>query len=232
MSVCTKCLVDKPIQEFYVRRGSPTGFHYQCKACIRLKNRMWVERVGYDTNKRRYLSPEEKEGRFPPKEKQLLLRLYYLNPKARVNKRRWETSEKGRLSRRRYDDRRRKMGIKRKITLRTRLASNLRSGIQGALRGERKHHRSLELLGCSISDLRLRLESLWKPGMTWENWGTWKHNGPMKWHIDHIKPCASFDLRDPEQQRKCFHYSNLQPLWAIDNLKKGKRLDMALQVSV
>jgi len=57
--------------------------------------------------------------------------------------------------------------------------------------------------------------------MTWDNHGT-GHNGKgmKEWHIDHIKPCASFDLSKPSQQRKCFHYSNMQPLWAKDNLKK------------
>jgi hypothetical protein len=51
--------------------------------------------------------------------------------------------------------------------------------------------------------------------MTWENWAL---DG---WHIDHIRPCCSFDLTDPEQQKKCFHYSNLQPLWAEENWSKG-----------
>lgn len=51
--------------------------------------------------------------------------------------------------------------------------------------------------------------------MTWENWSL---NG---WHIDHIRPVSSFDLSDHAQVKECFHYSNLQPLWAIDNLKKS-----------
>jgi hypothetical protein len=55
-----------------------------------------------------------------------------------------------------------------------------------------------------------------RPGMTWENYG------PV-WHVDHIKPCAKFDLTDPDQQRACFHFSNLQPLFADENLRKGGR---------
>ena len=51
--------------------------------------------------------------------------------------------------------------------------------------------------------------------MTQKNYG--------EWHVDHIKPCASFDLTDPKQQEICFHYTNLQPLWAIDNIKKGSK---------
>jgi hypothetical protein len=49
--------------------------------------------------------------------------------------------------------------------------------------------------------------------MSWDNWSL------KGWHIDHIRPISSFDLSDPAQQKECFHYSNLQPLWAIDNLK-------------
>lgn len=72
-----------------------------------------------------------------------------------------------------------------------------------------------ELLGCSKEELIKHLESQFSEGMTWENWSL---NG---WHIDHIRPISSFDLSDPAQVKECFHYSNLQPLWAIDNLKKS-----------
>ena len=71
------------------------------------------------------------------------------------------------------------------------------------------------LIGCSLEELKKHLESQFKPGMSWKNRG---RNG---WHIDHIKPCASFDLSKSEEQHKCFHYSNLQPLWAKENLRKG-----------
>jgi hypothetical protein len=71
----------------------------------------------------------------------------------------------------------------------------------------------LNFIGCSVDYLREYLESKFKDGMTWENKG--------EWHIDHIKPCASFDITDIEEQKKCFHYTNLQPLWAKDNISKG-----------
>ncbi len=83
------------------------------------------------------------------------------------------------------------------------------------VRGARKSAPATSLCGCSIEALKKYLESKFLPGMTWENRG--------EWHIDHIRPCASFDLRDPEQQRQCFHYTNLQPLWAVDNMKKGAK---------
>lgn len=86
-----------------------------------------------------------------------------------------------------------------------------------------KSDRTVSLLGCSIEELRAHLESNFTIGMSWENYGIWQMDKPMTWHIDHIRPCASFDLSDPEQQRECFHWTNLQPLWAIDNLTKGDR---------
>lgn len=100
------------------------------------------------------------------------------------------------------------------------IRQKLRTRIGMALfrHGTEKSRSTVALLGCSIDELKRHIESLWKPGMTWENW---KRHG---WHVDHIRPCASFDLTDLDQQRQCFHYTNLQPLWAFDNLSKGPRL--------
>lgn len=77
----------------------------------------------------------------------------------------------------------------------------------------------MELLGCTIEELRTHLEAQFQEGMTWDNYG---RDG---WHIDHIKPCSSFDLLKEAEQRECFHYTNLQPLWAKDNLSKGAKLN-------
>lgn len=81
--------------------------------------------------------------------------------------------------------------------------------------GARKVDATMAIAGCSREQLRAHFEAKFQPGMSWENYGA--HG----WHIDHVRPCATFDLTDPEQQRACFHYSNLQPLWARDNLAKG-----------
>lgn len=74
-----------------------------------------------------------------------------------------------------------------------------------------------KILGCSTKEFGKHLESLWKEGMNWENWGV----GRDKWHIDHIVPAAYFDLTDPSQLKKCFHYTNQQPMWSTDNTTKG-----------
>lgn len=80
-----------------------------------------------------------------------------------------------------------------------------------------KSARTHELIGCSVEQLRAHLEAKFQPGMSWENYG------PV-WHVDHVRPCASFDLSDPVQQRACFHFSNLQPLFAEDNIRKHCRI--------
>ena len=78
-----------------------------------------------------------------------------------------------------------------------------------------KTGKTMELTGCSKEELITHLESKFIEGVTWENYGDW--------HIDHIRPCASFNLEDPEEQKKCFHWTNLQPLWAADNIRKGDK---------
>ena len=95
-----------------------------------------------------------------------------------------------------------------------RLKNVLRHRISEAVKaqGKIKRAKTITLIGCSIPELKKHLESQFKIGMSWDNYGDW--------HIDHIIPCAAFDLTDIEQQKKCFNYKNLQPLWAEENLKK------------
>ena len=97
------------------------------------------------------------------------------------------------------------------------LQDNLRNRLHRAVRHDYKSGSAVFDLGCTITELKQHLESKFQEGMTWENWGV--HG----WHIDHIIPLASFDLTDREQFSKACHYTNLQPLWAKDNLSKGDR---------
>ena len=85
--------------------------------------------------------------------------------------------------------------------------------IHHAVKNGTKTDKTMSLIGCSLEYFIAYLESKFQDGMTLDNYG--------QWHIDHIRPCSSFDLMDPEQQRQCFHYTNLQPLWAKDNLLKS-----------
>ena len=95
------------------------------------------------------------------------------------------------------------------------LVKNLRERLRSALKGFNKSGNTMLLVGCSIKELKAHLEKQFKPNMTWNNYG--------QWHIDHIKPCSKFNLLDPAAQLQCFHFTNLQPLWAVENLSKGNR---------
>ena len=84
-------------------------------------------------------------------------------------------------------------------------------------KGIAKKNSILKYIGCTKGELVAHIENQFKSGMNWENYGYYG------WHIDHIQPCASFDLTKEEEIHKCFHYSNLQPLWAEENLKKSAK---------
>lgn len=121
-----------------------------------------------------------------------------------------DNKEKRRETRRVYDLERRKVDPQYK------LLTNLRTRLNRAIRAGFKKGRTVELVGCSIEELKMRLESQFVRGMTWDNYGDW--------HVDHRIPCAAFDLSKPEEQMRCFHHSNLQPLWAEDNLRKWAKI--------
>lgn len=80
-------------------------------------------------------------------------------------------------------------------------------------KGKRKD--MVKIIGCSREFLRKHLEKQFKPGMTWENHG--------KWHIDHIIPLAKFDPNNIEDVKISNNYTNLQPLWAKENIKKKNK---------
>ena len=114
---------------------------------------------------------------------------------------------------------------KRKTDLNFRLSDNLRKRVRKVLNGKSKSKKTMDLIGCSVDFLKKHLENQFQPGMSWNNYGNPNGDHSECWHIDHILPCASFDLSDPKQQQKCFHYSNLQPLWAKDNISKGAKIN-------
>jgi hypothetical protein len=95
-----------------------------------------------------------------------------------------------------------------------RLKRRVMSRIWSAMKRQTVNARgTFSAVGCSADELRAHIEKQFTPGMTWANYG--------EWHVDHIRPCASFDLSDPEQFAACFNWSNLQPLWAAENLSKS-----------
>ncbi len=102
----------------------------------------------------------------------------------------------------------------------------LRSRLLQTVKHQRgvKSGKTLELLGCTLEQFKVHLERQFLPKMTWDNYGY----GDGKWHIDHIRPVVVFDLTKAEEQRACFHFTNLRPLWQVDNFKKGDQLQELL----
>ncbi len=104
------------------------------------------------------------------------------------------------------------------------LQQYLRSRINKVIRRDQRTGSSVNDLGCSLEFFKEYIAKQFKDDMTWGNYG-------KVWHIDHIEPLCSFDLTDHEQFLKACHYTNLQPLFAVDNLKK-RRLDLQKAIKI
>lgn len=105
--------------------------------------------------------------------------------------------------------------VRRNNNINERLANSLRSRLRLAIKNNSKTGSAVRDLGCSVSEFKQHLESRFQEGMSWDNYGI------KGWHIDHIEPISKFNLTDIEQVKIACHYTNLQPLWAKDNLSKG-----------
>jgi len=123
--------------------------------------------------------------------------------------REWRAANKDRIN----NDKREREQARRDADPVYRLRHNLSTRLYLAV--SKKVGKTFELVGCSKDELATFLEAEFEEGMTWDNYGTW--------HVDHIRPCCAFNLEDPEEQKKCFHWTNLQPLWASANCSKGGR---------
>ena len=112
--------------------------------------------------------------------------------------------------------------LKKKTDLQYRISKNLRSRVYSIVKGTANHISALKLLGCSVADFLRHIEQKFIPPMAWDNYGTF-------WEIDHILPCSSFDLTKSEEQFKCFHWSNMQPLEKSANRSKNGRMPEILK---
>ena len=161
-------------------------------------------------NKRRkeYLlkNPEIRQKLLEKKRKEYRLNIDYYTKKSKLYKQKNKKI------------RNKKLSIRLKNDAEYRLKCNLKGRIISALKGKDKSAKTMELIGCNIDQLKKHLAKKFTKGMTFEN------HGLKGWHIDHIKPCASFDLKCPVQQLACFNYNNLQPLWASENMSKGAKI--------
>jgi hypothetical protein len=200
MKKCSKCLNEVQLFLFHVKKSSPDGYNDVCKECKKGINSLFYEK---NRNSKLLYQKEyrninkEKVDSYKKEYNKTYSPLYYS-----LNK------EKKLKYNANYQSDRLKNDVNYKLT------KLLRTRFHHALINGKKMKSILHLLGCAVVEYRQHLEQQFKPEMTWENHGT-------IWEIDHIKPCASFDLTNIEQQKQCFHYSNLQPLFKTSEIAKN-----------
>jgi hypothetical protein len=189
---------------------------YDKKYYIKNKERILLRcKKNYIKNKERILKKGmeyyQKNKKIINKRKRNYQKLYCSRNKEKILK--W--AKKARMKRR--DKFNKYIRNRLKTDINFKLRKTIRARIRLALKNDKKRSKTLKLLGVNnIITAKKHLEKLFKPRMTWKNHG--------KWHIDHIIPCSSFDLTKASEQRECFHYTNLQPLWASENLAKGSKI--------
>ena len=238
--ICTKCKEEKSLDEFYAQKNHSDGKQSCCKLCQKnhyIKNKDKIKRykINYRLKNKEKLQADRKKYYLENKSKiNANCNDYYTKNKEQITvyKKKWQENnkEKRSIQQKEYylehkeeiDKYCNKYKIqRRKIDVNYRMRDSLRVRIRLALKGQNKSTSTMKLLGCTIKFLKTHLQSQFTKDMSWANYG--RKKAVKCWHIDHIRPCASFDLSKLSQQRKCFNYKNLQPLWAKDNIAKGAK---------
>jgi len=220
---CIRCGKIKVSDDFCRDAISKDGLYTYCKECTKVKNEKSYQK---HKNKRKISGKKYRE-----KNKEKIFRqqqIYYQKNKEKIQaykkeyqqknsriiakkQKLWGQTHKKQINKYSRD--------RRKNDLHYRILNNMRGRLYYALKSQdsRKALHTMDLVGCSVDELKLHIQKQFTSGMMWDNYGL----GNTKWSIDHIIPCAYFDLTKPEEQKKCFHYSNLCPLWNKDNSKKN-----------
>lgn len=199
MKICSKCGKEKDELEFYARPSASDDLRSQCIQCMK------EHRANTKDKKSEYDASHYQNNREQKLEQSIIYGQDHKEEKRVYDLSRLPIVLEQRRERYNFD-------------LNYKLMCNLRSRLYAALKRNKKGWHTADLLGCSIEELKAHIESKFTDGMSWDK----VMSGEI--HIDHIIPCASFDFSDLEQQKKCFHYTNLQPLWAVDNRKKYKKV--------
>jgi len=200
---CGHCKEVKSISDFPHNKKGRDGLHSHCFDCSRSLGLEYVRRPEIKQRKKEKESTREFLDNLAVYRQQ--------NEKYKKRTKEYQQSSKFKEYQAEYNQR-----------IDVRLRGKISVKIYSALKAqdEEKMLEFDEYLGCTIKFFKVYIANLFQEGMSWENWG----RGKDKWHIDHIKPCASFNFKDMEQQKLCFHYSNQQPLWEHDNLSKSSKL--------
>ena len=190
MKICKRCNAEKPLNEFYFKKDEKDEKHRYCKLCLKQKNDSWYQ------NAKHQRTDYYKTYREQNKEYFNKYSYTHYHTKKELYR---EWSRNKYLTDNVYR-------TKKLVTVRIHEALHTYQVL--------KKDRTIEYLGCTISEYCDYLESKFDSNMTWENQGTY-------WHIDHIRPIASFDLTDEEQLYQCFHYTNTQPMEKTENRLKS-----------
>ena len=211
---CGKCQELKPFSDFNKSARGTFGLHGHCRPCAKaLKDKWNLENKSHI--KDYYMNPDN-YTRAKRNAKERYHADQAFREKMLKNNRERRRKEPAKIRQRANEK------LRREINPSYRIRANCNSRLQRFLKGLylSKTCSITELVGKTMDEFAFYIESKWATGMNWENYG----KGSDKWHIDHIVPCCSFDLSKQEEQKRCYHYSNLQPLWEKDNLIKGAKL--------
>lgn len=213
--------------EFFNKRNNvPSGLSARCKSCTNKTKYKWrnENREAYLAIRKKYhaKNKQQENNRCAQYRKNNLDREIERQKKYREENKekrsqytnKWREKNKTRHLAKAVEYKRRRLNTDAEFRMMHRLRGRLRM----ALNGSKKSEKTNNLIGCSSSFLFKYIQSKFADGMSWDNYG---RGG---WSLDHIIPCAAFDMTDPKQQLQCFHYSNLQPLWERDNIKKRDKL--------
>ena len=209
--ICTKCNQEKNISEFNKDNSGKFGVYSICKVCFNNQSKIYRKK-----NKEQLKIYREKN-----KDKIKNWREENKNNLIEYRKKYCQENKEKMIIWRKENKKNRNQYLNNKYQtdINFKFAMLLRGRFNKALKKNSKQGSAVKMLGCSIEEFKTYFQSLFTEGMTWENMGK---NG---WEIDHIRPLASFDLSIPENQEKACHYTNLQPLWWIDNIKKSDKWD-------
>jgi len=214
---CTKCEEVKAFDEYGKRKTSKDGLHGWCKACVAIYHNQYNKQYRQDNKEKSKQYYQDNKERLVKQQKQ-----YYQDNKEECKKQqkqyRQDNKEKIAKRQRQYEKKRRANDPA------YRMIRNLRKGLWKAMSGNSKPKKTMELLGCSKEHLEHHLEAQFTDGMTLENYG--------EWQIDHIQAVSRFDHNEPEQVAVCWHYTNLQPMWAEDNIIKSNKIITEHQVNL
>ena len=211
IQICTRCNKEKLKDDFY-KANNKRGTMSICKICKQKENK----KLYLKEEVKLYKSEYNKKWRQNKKDKkQETEKKWRQNNKKRYKKTISEWNDKNKEHLKKYRNKWRKSNYKNNLNFK--ISNCLRRRLNKAINGNYKSGSAIKDLGCSIEELKVYLESKFLTGMSWEN------HGLHGWHIDHIKPLSSFNLENREEFLKACNYTNLQPLWAKDNLKKGAK---------